>query len=106
MPISTGTVGAVNELRIANSLLLLGWSVYRALSPNSPYDLVATKGRRTVVRIQCKSSLNGQYQNLRIGNADLLAIATSGEIQWRARSKKIAKLFPACGIARKPKRQK
>jgi hypothetical protein len=103
-PISTGTIGAINELRIAQNLMSLGWGVFRYLSPNNPTDLIATKGR-SVLRVQCKSSLNGQFQNLRAGNSDLLAIiGPDGEIRYRARSKEVVKMFPSCGMVRKPKR--
>jgi len=36
----SGTVGAINELRVAVDLLIRGYSVFRALSPNCPCDLV------------------------------------------------------------------
>jgi Holliday junction resolvase len=101
--ISKGTIGAINELRIAVNLMSLGWNVFRSLSPNGPADLIAVKGR-TMLRVQVKSSLNGQYTNLRQGNNDLLAIVNAGEIRYRAASKKVAKLFPSCGIARPPKK--
>ena len=101
--ISKGTVGAINEIRIAVNLMTLSWSVFRSLSQNGPTDLIAVKGR-TVLKVQCKSSLNGQFQNLRSGSNDLLAIVTAGEIRYRARTKRVAKMFPSCGIVRKPKK--
>jgi len=104
MQISKGTKGAVNELRISANLMTLGWSVFRCLSPNSSVDLVALKGR-TVLRVQVKSSLNGQFENLRQGANDLLGIVgQDNEIRYRARTKKVAKMFPSCGLARPPKR--
>jgi Holliday junction resolvase len=106
MSISKGTVGAINELRIAQNLMSLGWGIFRCLSPNNPTDLIAVKGR-TVLKVQCKSSLNGQFQNLRSGSNDLLAIiGQDGEIRYRARTKKVARMFPSCGIARPPKKPK
>jgi hypothetical protein len=103
MSISKGTVGAINELRIATNLMTMSWGVFRCLSANNPHDLLIVKGR-TVLKVQCKSSLNGQFQNLRAGNSDLLAIVgPDGEIRYRARTKKVAKMFPSCGIVRKPK---
>jgi hypothetical protein len=103
MAISKGTVGAINELRIATNLMTMGWGTFRCLSANNPHDLLIVKGR-TVLKVQCKSSLNGQFQNLRAGNSDLLAIVgPDGEIRYRARTKKVAKMFPACGIVRKPR---
>ena len=103
MAISKGTVGAINELRACVYLLGLGWSVFRAYSPNSAADLLISKGRRTVLRVQVKSSLNGQWTNLRVGNNDLLCIVSDGEIRLRAASKRIARMFPVCGLVRKPK---
>jgi len=108
MSISKGTVGSMVELRVAINLMGLGWSVYRNLSVNGAVDLIASKGRNTVLKIQVKSSLNGQFQNLRAGNCDLLAIISrdDGEIRYRARTKRVAKMFPSCGIVRKPKPHK
>ena len=103
--ISKGTKGAVNELRISANLMALGWSVYRCLSPNASADLLAKKGR-VVLSVQCKSSLNGQYENLRQGSNDLLGIiGPDNEIRYRARSKRVARMFPSCGLARPPKRR-
>jgi hypothetical protein len=103
MSISKGTLGALNELRIAVNLLSLGRQVFRSLSPNGPADLIAVKGR-TILKVQVKSSLNGQYTNLRQGNNDLLAIVSAGEIRYRAKTRKVARMFPSCGIARPPKK--
>jgi hypothetical protein len=105
MGISTGTVGAINELRVCVYMMSLGWSCFRAYSPNSSADILASKGR-TILRVQVKSSLNGQWTNLRAGNNDLLAIVTDGEIRLRASNKKTARLFPVCALVRKPKPRK
>jgi Holliday junction resolvase len=105
MAISKGTIGAINELRIAQNLMSLGWGVFRCLSPNNPTDLVAVKNR-TVLKVQCKSSMNGQFQNIRAGNNDLLVlVGLDGELRYRARSKRVARMFPACGLVRKPKKK-
>lgn len=37
---SSGTVGAINELRVSVDLLCKGYAVFRALSPHCPCDLV------------------------------------------------------------------
>jgi PD-(D/E)XK endonuclease len=101
--VSTGTRGAIAELRIACNLMSLGWSIYRCYSPNAAADLIAAKGR-VVLRVQVKSSTNGQYENLRQGSNDLLAIVTpDGEIRYRALTRRVANMFPACGLARRPK---
>jgi hypothetical protein len=104
--ISKGTKGAISELRIATNLMALGWDVYRCYSPNAGTDLVALKGR-TTLRVQVKSSLNGQYENLRQGSNDLLGIVgPDNEIRYRARTKQVAKMFPSCGLARPPKHRR
>jgi hypothetical protein len=102
---STSTLGAVNELRISANLLSLGWQVFRNVSPNGPHDLLAVRGR-TVLRVQCKSNLNGQHKWLRAGGNDLLVIVgEDGELRYRAASRRVARMFPACGLVRKPKRR-
>ena len=104
--ISTGTIGAINELRIASNMMALGWGIFRCLSPNNGTDLIAMKGR-TILKVQCKSSAKGQYQNIRAGNNDLLVlVGLDGELRYRARTKHVAKMFPACGLVRKPKPRK
>ncbi len=47
----TGTVGALNELRVSTDLMLRGWSVFRSLSPSSQCDLVLLKNEK-VVRVE------------------------------------------------------
>jgi hypothetical protein len=42
----SGTVGAINELRVSVDLLCKGYAVFRALSPNCPCDLVLLFDRR------------------------------------------------------------
>src|SRR5437764_3078162 len=102
--VSKGTKGSIVELRIAANLMSLNWQIFKNLSPNGATDLVGIKGRVTL-RIQVKSSLNGQLKNLRAGNNQLLAIiGPDGEIRYRAASKSIARMFPACGLVRRPKR--
>ncbi len=61
MSICKGTVGAINELRIATNLMTMSWGVFRCLSANNPHDLLIVKGR-TVLKVQCKSSLNGSFK--------------------------------------------
>lgn len=39
--LSTGTVGAISELRAAIHLMEQGYNVFRALSPSCPFDLYA-----------------------------------------------------------------
>lgn len=54
-PYSSGTVGAIYELRIATDLMLKGWYIFRALSPNGPVDLVAIKEDK-ILRVQVRKA--------------------------------------------------
>lgn len=54
LDIAPGTVGAINELRVAIDLLKRGFDVYRALSPASPCDLVIFKNG-SMLRIEVKT---------------------------------------------------
>jgi hypothetical protein len=49
--IATGTVGAINELRVSVDLLAKGNAVFRALSPSCPCDLVLLIGNQ-VFRVE------------------------------------------------------
>lgn len=42
--LSSGTVGAMNELVVAADLMQKGYNVFRALSPSCPYDLIVGRG--------------------------------------------------------------
>lgn len=44
--VTTGTTGAINELRVATDLLSKGHHVFRSLSPNCPCDLAILKNNR------------------------------------------------------------
>jgi hypothetical protein len=48
---SSGTVGAINELRVSVDLLCKGYAVFRALSPHCPCDLVLLLDHR-VFRVE------------------------------------------------------
>src|SRR6266851_997798 len=103
--LSCGTKGALAELRVAIHLMGLGFHVARMLSPNSPTDLYAAKGRR-ILRVQVKSTLSlNQLKNLRNGGNDLLAVLVDGEIHYRALDRRVQALVPGSILARRPKRQ-
>ena len=103
--LSSGTKGAMAELRVATHLMGLGFHVARMLSPNSPTDLYAAKGRR-ILRVQVKSTLSlNQLKNLRNGGNDLLAVLVDGELHYRALDRRVQALVPGSILARRPKRQ-
>lgn len=53
---SQSTVGAIAELVASVDLMNRGFNVYRAVSPNSPCDLIATH-RALTVRIEVKATV-------------------------------------------------
>jgi len=61
--LSTGTVGAIGELKIGIDLLSKGWEVYRALSPSSSCDLIALKGEITI-KIEVRTGQVGQKNQI------------------------------------------
>lgn len=103
--LSKGTKGAIAELRVATHLMGLGFDVAMMLSPNSPVDLFAAKGRR-ILRVQVKSTLSlNQLKNLRQGGNDLLAVLVDGELHYRAVDRRVQAMAPGSILARRPKRQ-
>lgn len=52
---STGSKGAVGELRVSVDLMERGLYVYRCVGPNSPFDLVAYSPDGTLLRIEVKT---------------------------------------------------
>uniref|UniRef100_A0A6M3IQ58 Uncharacterized protein n=1 Tax=viral metagenome TaxID=1070528 RepID=A0A6M3IQ58_9ZZZZ len=55
---SSGTTGAISELRVAVDLLSKGFNVFRSLSPNSPCDLAVLKNGR-LRRIEVRTTFLG-----------------------------------------------
>lgn len=52
----TGTTGAINELFVANDLLIRGFSVFRSLSPSCFCDLIAVHKSGEVFRVEVKTA--------------------------------------------------
>lgn len=53
--ISRGRVGAISELKVCVDLMIKGYDVFRALSPQSNADLVAIKGD-VVLKIEVRTA--------------------------------------------------
>jgi len=82
--ISSATVGAINELRASVDLLRRGYSVFRALSPSCPCDLVLLKDG-DVFRVEVTTGHNSSNGRLYYPKKDpqlydILAIVTSDSI--------------------------
>jgi hypothetical protein len=78
--LNTGAKGAIQEYRIIVDLMVKGYEVFRACSPNQSCDLIATKGA-TVVKVECKTvnvKLNGDVGKVprNIDKHDVLACIT------------------------------
>ncbi len=50
---TTGNKGAIGELLVCVDLMSKGYMVFRAIHPNSPYDVIATKDDQ-IFRIEVK----------------------------------------------------
>lgn len=77
---SPATYGALSELRVSCDLIDRGYSVFRALSPNAPCDLVVIKAHQ-VLRVEVKSNPIvpcGAKQR----NYDILAQVLTNEIVY------------------------
>ena len=61
--ISTGTVGAISELRVSVDLLAKGYEVFRALSPSCSCDLAVMKDSK-LLRIEVRTAYRGKSNNI------------------------------------------
>jgi hypothetical protein len=82
--LSTGTAGAIGELRVSVDLMSRGFNVFRALSPNAPCDLLASKGSKQFdieVRTADKNPRTKKvYADRKNVRARYLALVTEKEI--------------------------
>ena len=51
--LTCGTKGALGELAVSSDLMKRGYEVFRALSPDAAFDLIASKGAM-LLRIECR----------------------------------------------------
>ena len=84
---TSATTGAISELRVAVDLLVKGYDVFRALSPNCPCDLAVLKNNKLLrieVRTAHKSTTGKLYNNPLArddrDNIDIYAWVLSDEI--------------------------
>jgi len=81
--LATGTVGAIQELRVSVDLLSKGYEVFRALSPSCSCDLLALKDKK-LVKIEVRTAYENKigkltYPKERI-KAEHLALALPNRI--------------------------
>lgn len=84
--IPTGTVGAIQELRVGIDLLGRGYEVFRALSPSCSCDLLAKKDGNEIT-IEVRTGYlrhNGKltYPNIGIRASVLAVVLPGGEIVY------------------------
>jgi hypothetical protein len=61
--LSSGTVGALQELRVSVDLMIRGYEVFRALSPSCSCDLMVLNGNK-MLRIEVRTA----YENPQTGH--------------------------------------
>ena len=87
VPLSTGTVGALSELKAAVNLLAKGYEVFRAMSPAASCDLAILRNG-TVLRIEVKTGHKSTYSGAVVWpkisreRFDVLALVLSDEILY------------------------
>lgn len=85
--LSPGTMGAISELHVAVDLMEKGFSVFKSLSPNAIFDLIAVTENQ-LIRIEVKTGnidkRTGKVHHPRVrdNNHDVLAVYTANGIQY------------------------
>ena len=84
LKVCTGTVGAINELRVCVDILSKGFEVFRAVSPSCSCDLAIIKNKK-LTRVEVTTGhfcANGKLFSVKKDKTkfDLLAIVTKTKI--------------------------
>lgn len=85
LSVSSSTVGAIGELRVSVDLMSRGFSVFRALSPTCPADLVALRGGICkLVEVKTVTENGGQISRpmTKGGQFDVLAMVLPDRIVY------------------------
>lgn len=100
----TGTVGAIAELAVCTSLLEKGYSVFRSVSPSSPFDLVVYVGEK-VFKLEVRTGymdLNGKLYFPMKSRAEIDFFAVrernTGEIFYQDKNKNFINFDPCVEI--------
>lgn len=84
--ISSGTTGAISELKASSFLMENGYSVFRALSPSCFCDIIAIKGKETIkieVRTGYKSESGKIYYPKRAnGDIDFFLVCVNSSNEF------------------------
>jgi PD-(D/E)XK endonuclease len=89
--LTCGMKGALGELTVALDLMAHGYEVFRAMSPDAAFDLVASKGTK-LLRIECRcGTLNAKSGKIYFAKTtskrdralpDHYAVVLSGQIVY------------------------
>ena len=82
--VPTGTVGAIQELKVSLDLLIKGYHVFRSMSPSCPCDLAILKNKKLLtveVRTRYRNKLGKvSYPKKNSDNPDIWAIVVGDKI--------------------------
>lgn len=81
--VRSNRVGAASELIVCSNLLRQGWDVFRAVNSDSPFDLVAVRGK-TILRVEVRTSLSavGALTCDKRGEYDIIAIVRNQIVRY------------------------
>lgn len=82
---STGTKGAISELKASADLLLKGYQVFRAVSPSAHCDLVILDKDGILKRVEVRSGVKNREGKLfftRTGKYDVIACVFRNKVQY------------------------
>jgi hypothetical protein len=88
LQIGRSNVGAANELRVAADLILKGYDVFRALSPQCVCDLAILKDKR-LLRVEVRTGQPSKRRTKpfwpkrkQVNNADIWAVVLPDQIYY------------------------
>jgi hypothetical protein len=88
----TGTVGALNELKVCIDLMSKGYEVFRAVSPSCSCDLAILKNKK-LIRVEVKTAYRLYTGKIFAGGKkekfDVKALVLPDKIKYRPKLKKL-----------------
>jgi hypothetical protein len=94
MDITNNAKGAAGELIVAADLFFKGYSVFRALAPSAPFDLIAVRADGRLITIEVRTARfklkrTGELAYKRSGTADCFAAVLGPTIQYEPSLEKL-----------------
>lgn len=82
--IKPGCVAAASELAVCIDLINQGWDVFRAVSPQHPFDLIAVRGMcKLEIEVRTSNTVKGRMNAGKHGRYDVLAIVRGSAVEYR-----------------------